>query len=43
VFCSKAAQCEHVIDEYSMIVTGASLVPSAMSGNDTGSTASLPA
>jgi hypothetical protein len=42
VFCSNNAQCEQVIDEYSMMVTGASGEPIAMSGSDTGSAASVP-
>src|SRR5947199_4061430 len=35
-FSLKAAQCGQVIDAYSVIVTGASLAPIAMSGSDTG-------
>src|SRR3954452_14395054 len=35
-FSLKAAQCGHVIDAYSVMVTGASLAPIAMSGSDTG-------
>src|SRR4051794_23072468 len=35
--CSlKAAQCGHVIEAYSVMVTAASFGPSAMSGSDTG-------
>src|SRR5947209_19684141 len=35
--CSlKAAQCGQVIEAYSVMVTGASFGPSAMSGSDTG-------
>src|SRR5947199_5853281 len=35
-FSLKAAQCGQVIEAYSVIVTGASFAPIAMSGNDTG-------
>src|SRR3954466_2190771 len=35
-FSLKAAQCGQVIEAYSVMVTGASFGPSAMSGSDTG-------